>query len=124
MLCTNKIEEMAEYFIYNKEDRTSETEVRWVKKAYRGLIFTELDKNVNQWSIKCPTIYAKDMVATFGKQVKNYETITVDEESIKEKIEKDYKSRKLDIICVGKKKWTMNFPRVVSKDKDITRCSL
>jgi len=40
-----------------KKCSVKQSEVSWIKKEYKGCIFTEVDKNHNTWAIMCPLEY-------------------------------------------------------------------
>src|SRR5688500_14773538 len=58
-------------------------DVKLCINAYRGIIFTELDKNTHTWSVMCETHYKKKMIENFGIGVKQYERIENSADNIK-----------------------------------------
>src|SRR5689334_4298648 len=114
----NVTEEMGKMFEIDAGNKRWEVNaVKHIMCKYKDLIFTELDKNVNQWSIKCPYIYARDIVS-FRPKVANYRQMKSKQETVQEQIEKRYKKR-AGHLGQGKRAWVMNYRRVISKDKDI-----
>src|SRR4051812_6153621 len=94
--------------------------VKAVMKEYKGLIFSELDKNVNSWSIMCEHRYKQLLCKNFGILSDNYEVCDKSREDIEASIMTEYDD-KFGNRCKGMKNWNLNRGRVICKDKDINR---
>src|SRR5690349_2729625 len=118
---TDKEELLTDIKIKNEDNRLKYWDIVRVREKYKDLVFTELDKDVCSWSIRCPMDYYCGMKENFNVNSGHYENVKDDMQVVKEKIVKSYKKLGLQNVCKGNREWDLNYPRVISKAKDVNR---
>src|SRR5277367_2672153 len=89
-------------------------------RAYKGLIFSEVDKNINTWSVMCSCLYKRRMIESFGGANKSYINVNMNDKEVKNIVVSNYKEMGLDVICKGNKNWKVPTGRIIVKDKDFS----
>src|SRR4051794_33076489 len=74
-----------------------------VVQGYEGFVFSELDKNVNSWSIVCKRNYVESLRKNFRCDSVHYTRCMKDKEIIEKEIVRDY-NIKFGNMCVGARK--------------------
>jgi len=97
-----------------------ENEISRVLTKYKGLLFTELDKNAYQWAIMCPCVYLEKLHKHFDDD-KHYLRLTTDPTSIEKKVMNNYNDLGLNSIVPFKKINEIGTGYILPKDKDIKR---
>src|SRR4051812_18143208 len=60
---------------------------------YKGLVFSELDKNVNSWSVMCECYYKECMKKNFGKESAYYNEVDNSQKVVENNVVKQYDKR-------------------------------